>query len=103
MPYSSLTKYCEARSRIPCRPRRVRDRIIAGIVADWPEGVTDAAAIMQVLRDRGRQRARQEYGSLLLLIIGPLIAELIRLAIQWWLENRDHRRLLSEWNAKANS
>jgi len=103
MPYRSLTDYCEAHSRSLWRPRRVRDRIIAGIVADWPDGVTDTAQIEQVLLDRGRQRARQEYGSVLLLILGPLIAELIKLAIKWWLENRDHRRLLGEWHAKANS
>lgn len=103
MPYSSLTHFCEGHSRSLWRPRRIRDRIIAGIVEDWPDGVYDTGKIEQILLDRGRQRARQEYGSLLLLLLGPLIAELIKLAIRWWLENRDHRRLMGEWCAKANS
>ncbi|MGA0207389.1 MAG: hypothetical protein ACO3LT_06325 [Ilumatobacteraceae bacterium] len=102
MQYPSLTQFCEQRSRQKIFPRRFRERVIATIVADWPEGVTDTTYIEETLRHRCRAAVKQEYGSIVLLILGPLIAELIKLAIQWWLAHRAHRIVMEAWRAEAN-
>ena len=101
--YDSLIDYCEVSAgRWRVFPRGIRRRIIEGIIADWPERVRDPADIADVLVKRGRERIRREHGSVLLLILAPILAELVKLAIQWWLDRRANQVLMRAWNAEAN-
>lgn len=103
MQYSPLTTFCEARGRwARLAPRGIRRRLIAGIVADWPDGVTDTQRIADVLQARGRARL-QQYGSVWVVILGALLSELIRLAIEWWLAHRANRIMLSGWHRDAET
>lgn len=104
MQYSPLTTFCEQRSRwFRWSPLGIRRRMVAGIVADWPDGVTDTQRIAEVLQARGRARL-QQHGSIWVVILGALLSELIRLAIEWWLAHRANRIMLSGWcrDASAN-
>ncbi len=101
--HTALTEFCEAKSvRWRLFPGRIRNRMLEGIVADWPERVNETTRIEEILRQRGRERIKAEYGSVLLLILAPLLTELIKLAIKWWLERRTNQVLMRVWNAEAN-
>lgn len=97
MQYSPLTDFCEKRSRwFRWSPLGIRRRLINGIVADWPEGVTDTQRVAEVLQARGRSRL-QQHGSIWVVILGGLLSELIRLAIEWWLARSENRWQMRGW------
>jgi hypothetical protein len=56
------------------------------------------------IREKIRTKAKNEYGSaILLLFLAPLIGELVRLLLKWWLERSDEEAtaLLAKWQEES--
>ena len=82
---------------------RLRDQLVEAAVADWPDGC-DPDKIEDVLTARLRIRVRQQYGSLMAMLLISVLANVIgRLIVQWWRERHSHRVLMSGWYAQAKA
>lgn len=51
----------------------------------------------ETIRSNVRAKAQERYGSVLLLILAPLIGELVRMFVQWWIQNHWHQELATRW------
>ena len=80
---------------------RLRDQLVEAAVADWPDGC-DPDKIEDVLTARLRIRVREQYGSLMAMLLISILANVIgRLIVQWWRGRHSHRVLMSGWYAQA--
>jgi len=75
----------------------VRERLVDMAVEEFP---TNAPADKkeEVLRARMRIRVRQEYGSVVaMLLIGLIVNVITRLVVEWWFAKSGHRVLMEGW------
>lgn len=81
---------------------KVCDRLIDIAVEEWPQDC-DPDKVQEVLRARMAIRVRQEYGSVLaLVIIGVLVNVISRLITEWWFAKDSHRVLMAGWHHRAS-
>ena len=52
---------------------------------------------LDTLKANVRAKAKEKYGSVLLLILMPIIGELVRAFIQWWIQNHWNREQTIRW------
>jgi hypothetical protein len=79
----------------------LRDRLVEQIVEEWPVGC-QVDRIEEVLQARMSVRLRERYGSVVAVFLLSALANLIiRLVIDWWLENEAHRVLMAGWSQEA--
>lgn len=52
---------------------------------------------LDALKAEVRSKAKEKYGSILLLILLPIIGELARAFIQWWIQNHWNQALAIRW------
>jgi hypothetical protein len=80
---------------------KICDRLIDIGVEEWPQECPPDK-IRDVLRARMNIRVRQEYGSIVaLIIIGVLVNVISRLIMEWWFKEDSHRVLMAGWNHRA--
>ena len=80
---------------------RLRDQLVEASVEDWPDGC-DPDKIEEVVCARLRLRVKQQYGSLMALLLISIIANIVgRLVVQWWRERHSHRVLMHGWYAQG--
>ncbi len=51
----------------------------------------------EMIRESVREKAKERYGSVMLLILAPLIGELVRMFVQWWISKHWHQELAIRW------
>lgn len=80
---------------------RLRDRLIDYIVEDWPANCpTDR--IEEILAARISIRLREQYGSVIAVVLLSALANLvIRLVVEWWFEKESHRVLMNGWSEQC--
>lgn len=76
--------------------RRVREMAELAI-ARWPESAFDPT-----FHDRVEAAVRERYGSFWIILLAPLIGELVKLLILWWMQRNEHRELISQWKVELN-
>ena len=80
---------------------RFRDQCVDWAVADWPgdvEGPEDR------LRERLIARTREEYGSIVaMLLIGIAVNLICRLIVEWWRKRHLNQALMSAWSYAAKN
>lgn len=82
---------------------RLRDQLVEAAVADWPIGC-DADKVDDVVMARLRLRVRQQYGSLMAMLLISVVANIVgRLVLEWWRKRHSHRVLLEGWSAQARA
>lgn len=78
--------------------RRMRRNILRLAVEEAPVELADQQLMAYVWHTRVKDRARHEYGNpLLIMILIPLITELAKMLIEWWLERQSNRDNLAAW------
>jgi len=83
---------------------QLRDQLVEMAVEEFPFDAPDDRRV-EVLSARLRIRARERYGSVLIMLLVSVLANLIaRLVIEWWKKHHSHKILMYGWsrNAKAN-
>lgn len=104
--YQTLKKYV-ARSggmRLAMHGQ-LRDQLVEMAVEDFPFDAPDDKRV-EVLAARLRLRARERYGSVVIMLLVSVLANIIaRLVIEWWKKHHSHKVLLYGWskNAKARA
>lgn len=81
--------------------RGIRNRLAEIAVEEFP---TDAPAekCLEVLNARMRVRIRQEYGSVVAMLIISVFANLIARAVwEWWKRNRTNKVVMAGWKEEA--
>lgn len=79
----------------------LRDRIVEMCVEEFPIDA-DKSRGLEVLHARVNRRVRQEYGSVIAVILISVLANLIARAVwEWWLARDSHRVLMAGWNLRA--
>jgi hypothetical protein len=101
--YSTLKEYvaesCGARGRVHAG---LRDRLVTIGVEEFPVDMGCDARGLEVLQARMRRRVKEEYGSILAILIISVIANLVARAIwQWWIDRRANRAIMMVWQADA--
>lgn len=101
--YSTLKAYvaesCGARGRVHAG---LRDRLVTIGVEEFPVDMGCDARGLEVLQARMRRRVKEEYGSILALLIISVLANLVARAIwQWWIDRRANRAIMTAWNHDA--
>lgn len=82
----------------------VRDQLVEMAVEEFPFDAPDDKRV-EVLAARLRLRAREQYGSVVIVLLVSVLANLIaKLVVEWWRKNHSHKVLMYGWhkNAKAN-
>jgi hypothetical protein len=101
--YRSLKDFVE--SRCGARGgfhRGIRNRLTEIAVEEFPSDAADDKCL-EVLEARMRVRIRQEYGSIVAMLLISVIANLIARAVwEWWKKNRSHRVTMSGWQEEAS-
>lgn len=83
--------------------RGVRDRLVEIAVEEFPADA-DKDRMLEVLQARMRVRIRQEYGSVIAMLLISVLANLIARAIlEWWKNHRSHRVLMAGWQEQARA
>jgi hypothetical protein len=102
--YHSLKEFaaarCGARGQFH---RAARDRLVEIAVEEFPADAPDDR-MLEVLQARMRGRIRQEYGSIVAMLLISVLANLIARAImEWWKRNHSHKVLIAGWQAQAQA
>ena len=78
-----------------------RQRMLRMILEEWPP-VCPADRVPKVLSQRVNARIKQEYGSVILIILAQMLGSmLIKLVIEWWLSNHEHTAIMEALHAEA--
>ena len=78
-----------------------RRRMLRMIIEEWPP-VCPADRVPKVLSQRVNTRIKQEYGSVVLIILAQMLASmLVKLVIEWWLANHDNATAMEALHAEA--
>lgn len=103
MQFGALNEHLEQNcKRFSLLRGRYRKRILAGIIADWPDGIKDQETLSRVLHERGMNRLSEKYGSLIAsLILSAVLSKVIQIAIEWWLKQRLNQKLMRQYRAEA--
>lgn len=76
---------------------KLRDQLVEMAVEDFPFDA-DAITGPQVLAARLKRRAREKYGSVMMLVLASILANLIaKLVWEWWQKRHAHRVLMYGW------
>lgn len=106
MPYQPLKDFVIRRGGMRLAMHGgVRDRLVEMAVEEFPIDAPDDQKV-EVLAARLRLRAREQYGSVIaMLLIGVLVQLITKLIVEWWKKNHSHKVLIYGWkrNAKKNS
>lgn len=76
--------------------RRVREMAELAI-SRWPESAFDPG-----FEERVIAAARTRYGSIWIILLAPLIGELLKLLLLWWMQRNEHRQLIEQWKGELN-
>ncbi len=100
--YRPLKAFIEKRGGARLRLRGpIRDKFVEAIVEEWPVGCPPDR-IEEVLAARMKVRLREKHGFVVAtFLLSILVAALIKLAIEWWLERESHRVLMAGWSHQA--
>lgn len=103
MRYQELREYIVERGDIRVSTNRgLRDKVINWIVEDWPVGRREdelAEALMHAMAIRLRER----YNSVILtFLLYVVVSQLVKLAIDWFLERLENRQLMMQYHAQAS-
>lgn len=100
--YASLKRHVERAGGIRLSMHgRARDRLVEMAVEEWPVGC-EPVHLEEVLAARLRRRVRQEYGSVVaMILIGVVVNLVVKLIVEWWFQKTSHRVLMEGWNAVA--
>lgn len=80
---------------------RTRDRLVEMAVEEWPTGCPPDR-IEEVLAAKMRIRVRQEYGSIVaMILVGVMINIIVKLVTEWWFSAMSHRVLMEGWHKNA--
>jgi hypothetical protein len=80
---------------------RLRDQLVEAAVADWPTGC-DPDKLEDVVVARLRLRVRNQYGSIMAMLLISVVANIVgRLVLEWWRNRHSHRVLMEGWAAQA--
>lgn len=77
--------------------RRVREMAELAI-ARWPESAFDPS-----FEDRVTAAVRARYGSFWIILLAPLIGELLKLLLLWWMQRNENRALIEQWKGELNA
>lgn len=102
--YGSLKKYVEERAGKRGRIHHgYRDRLVEIAVEEFPCGI-DRDKSLEVLQARMRIRIRQEYGSIIAVLLISVLANLIARAVWEWLKKRhSHEVIMTGWQEEARA
>ena len=80
----------------------LRDQLVEMAVQEFPFDAPDDKKA-EVLAARLKRRAREQYGSVIaMILIGILVNLITKAIIEWWKKNHSHRVLMYGWYAEAN-
>jgi hypothetical protein len=80
---------------------RLRDQLVEMAVEDFPVSADDETG-PEVLAARLRLRAREKYGSVMLLILVSIFSNLVaRYVWEWWKRRHPHQVLMRGWQESA--
>lgn len=83
--------------------RGIRNRLTEIAVEEFPCDAPDDR-VLEVLNARMRVRVRQEYGSVVAMLIISVLANLIARAVwEWWKDRRSHRVSMIGWQGEARA
>ena len=101
--YRSLKDFVEARCGARGGFHRgIRNRLTEIAVEEFPADASPEK-ILEVLDARMRIRIREEYGSIVAMLLISIIANLIaRAVLEWWKRNRSHRVSMMGWQEEAS-
>lgn len=83
----------------------LRDQLVEIAVEEFPFDAPDDRRV-EVLANRLRVRAREKYGSFVVMMIVSVLANLIaKMIVEWWRKHHSHKVLMYGWhkNAQARS
>jgi|GEM_PF-1851282 len=100
--YAPLKRFVRERGGLRLAAHgRFRDRCVDWAVADWPgdvEGPEDR------IRERLVARTKEEYGSIVaMLLIGIAVNLICRLIVQWWHNRHLNQALMLAWSYAAKN
>lgn len=102
--YSSLKKFVEREcGRRGQMHSKARDRLVEIAVEEFPHDAQDDLCL-DVLTARMRRRIREEYGSVVAILLISIIANLVARAVwDWWKNRRSHRISMIGWQEEARA
>lgn len=81
----------------------LRDQIVDLSVAEFPFDAADDKKA-EVLAARVKLRAREQYGSVIaMILIGVLVNLITKIIVEWWKRNHTNQTLMRGWNAEARA
>lgn len=103
MRYHELREYIVEHGDIRVSTHRgLRDKIINWIVEDWPVGSREDE-LAEVLMHAMAIRLRGKYNSVILtFLLYVVVSQLVKLAIDWFLERLENRQLMMQYHAQAS-
>lgn len=101
--YNELREYIRDRGGLRVSSHGgFRDRVIDWIVADWPVGCREDQLAEEVMA-RMAVRLRKKYSSAILtFLLYVVVSQIVKLAIEWFLERQQNRDLMMTYHAKAS-
>ena len=102
--YGSLKKF----AAIECGRRgqmhgKFRDRMVEIAVEEFPCDAPEDRCL-EVLQARLRRRVKDEYGSIIAMLLISVLANLIARAVwEWWKKNHAHKALMRGWQEQARA
>jgi hypothetical protein len=102
--YRSLKDFAAARCGARGQFHRgIRDRMVEMAVEEFPCDADDDRRL-EVLQARMRVRIREEYGSVVAMLLISVLANLIARAVwEWWKRNHSHKVLMAGWQGQARA
>lgn len=83
--------------------RGIRDRLVEMAVEEFPLDA-DPERMREVLDARMRVRIRDEYGSVIAMLLISVLANIIaRAVIEWWKKRHSHAVLMHGWQEQARA
>jgi hypothetical protein len=103
MRYQELREYIVEHGDIRVSTHRgLRDKVISWIVEDWPVGHREDE-LAEVLMHAMAIRLRERYNSVILtFLLYVVVSQLVKLAIEWFLERLENRQLMMQYHAQAS-
>jgi hypothetical protein len=82
---------------------QLRDQLVEMAVEEFPFDAPDERRV-EVLAARLRIRARERYGSVVIMLLVSVLANLIaKLVIEWWKKHHSHKVLMYGWHKYAQA
>jgi len=81
----------------------LRERLVEMAVEEFPADAADDHGV-EVLAARLRRRVKQEYGSIVAMLIISVLANLIARAVwEWWKKRHANQVLMAGWQAECRA